>query len=59
MSVREIEHLGDDLNSKFRSEVMKGGRSELMTQTVAKSVILIRITQLDMLKVRLKLIVRK
>ena len=28
LSVREIEHLGDDLNSKFRSETMKWGHSE-------------------------------
>ena len=28
LSVREIEHLGDDLNNKLRSETMKGGRSE-------------------------------
>ena len=28
LQVREIEHLGDDLNNKFRSEKMKGARSE-------------------------------
>ena len=30
LSVREIEHLGDDLNNKFRSEIMRGGKSERM-----------------------------
>ena len=35
ISVREIEHLGDELNNKFRSENMKGGRSE---QAVLKSI---------------------
>ena len=28
ISVREIEHLRDELNDKFKSENMKGGRSE-------------------------------
>ena len=28
LEVREIEHLGDDLNKKFRSDRMRGGRSE-------------------------------
>ena len=28
LNVREIEHLGDDLNNKFKSDRMKGGRSE-------------------------------
>ena len=35
ISVREIEHLGDELNDRFRSENMKGGRSE---QVVLKSI---------------------
>ena len=26
--MREIEQVGDDLNSKFRSEILRGGRSE-------------------------------
>ena len=28
LTVRDIEHFGEDLNSKFRSEAMRGGRSE-------------------------------
>ena len=28
LTVRDIEHFGDDLNSKFRSETMREGRSE-------------------------------
>ena len=28
LQVREIEHLGEDLNNKFKSEKMKGARSE-------------------------------
>ena len=27
LNVRELEHLGEDLNNKFRSETMKGGKS--------------------------------
>ena len=28
VGVREIEHMGEDIKEKFRSESMKGGRSE-------------------------------
>ena len=28
LEVRDIEHLGEDINSKFKSESMKGGKSE-------------------------------
>ena len=35
ISVREIEHLGENLNDKFRSESMRGGKSE---QVVLRSI---------------------
>ena len=28
LTVIDVEHLGDELNNKFRSDCMKGGRSE-------------------------------
>ena len=28
IGVREIEHLGDEIKEKFRSDTMKGGKSE-------------------------------
>ena len=28
VGIRELEHMGDEIKEKFRSEKMKGGRSE-------------------------------